>query len=224
MRVWVTRDEPPGGPLTAALRAAGLVPVLEPVIARRVVADVREAIAGLAPTDWLVLTSEYAIEAVPADVAGVPRVAVVGAPSRRVAEARGLRVELVAERGGAAALFAQLAGPARGTTVLYPRSSLAQVPEVPGAARVVSPVLYETVPRPWRRDVLDEIDVIAVASPSAVDAVGPVDRPFASIGPTTSRAVRRLGVEPWVESPEPGFAALARAIADQGPPARHQRA
>ncbi len=63
MRVWVTRDEKPDGPLSAALWEAGLSVVHEPVLERRVVNDAHEAITKLGPDDWLVLTSVYAIEA-----------------------------------------------------------------------------------------------------------------------------------------------------------------
>ena len=43
--------------------------------------------------------------------------------------------------------------------------SLAAMPEMPGDVRIESPVLYETAPRAWRRDVVDEVDAVAVASP-----------------------------------------------------------
>jgi uroporphyrinogen-III synthase len=215
VKVWVTRDEPPDGPLSTALRHAGLEPVLEPVIARRVLTDARDEIARLGPDDWLVLTSVYAVEAVAAGQGCAACVAVVGEASRQAARARNLRVELVSADGTAAGLFDQLAPIARGATVLYPRSSLAEVPQLPPETNVVSPVLYETVARAWRRGVVDEVDVIAVSSPSAVRAVGGVDLPFASIGPTTTAALRSSGVDPWVEAAEPSFEALARAIADR---------
>ena len=57
--------------------------------------------------------------------------------------------------------------------------------------------------------------VVAVASPSAARAVGRVDLPFASIGPTTTGALRELDVEPWAEACEPTFTALAQAIAER---------
>ena len=215
MKVWVTRDEAADGPLSSALRNAGLEPVLEPVVSRRVLTDARDEIARLGPDDWLVLTSVFAVEAVAVEPARVPRVAVVGEASRQAALALKLRVELVSADGTAAGLFGQLADCAEGTTVLYPRSSLAKAPELPPGIRVVSPVLYETAPRAWRRGVIEEVDVVAVASPSAVRAVGRVDLPYASIGPTTTVALREGGIKPWVEAAEPSFEALARAIAEQ---------
>jgi uroporphyrinogen-III synthase len=224
VKVWVTRDETADGPLSTALRDAGLQPVLEPVIARRVLGDARQEIAQLGPDDWLVLTSVFAVEVVAVEAACAARVAVVGEATRLGAVARGLRVELVSADGTAAGLFGQLAEHARGATVLYPRSSLAEVPGLPAGTRLISPVLYETVPRAWRRHVLEEVDVIAVASASAVRAAGAVDLPFASIGPSTTRALLESGRKPWVEADEPSFRALARAIADQGASSRSHRA
>jgi uroporphyrinogen-III synthase len=215
MKVWVTRDEAADGPLSTALRNAGLEPVLEPVVTRRAMGDARDEITRLGPDDWLVLTSVFAVQAVAVEPARVPRVAVVGEASRQAALALNLRVELVSADGTAAGLFGQLAECAENTTVLYPRSSLAEAPEVPAGIHVVSPVLYETAPRSWRRSVIEEVDVVAVASPSAVRAVGSVDLPCASIGTTTTAALREAGIEPWVVAAEPSFEALARAIADQ---------
>ncbi|MHC4381896.1 MAG: uroporphyrinogen-III synthase [Planctomycetota bacterium] len=220
----MTRDEAADGPLSAALRSAGLAPVLEPVVARRAVGDVRDEIARLGPDDWLVLTSVFAVQSVAVEPARTPRVAVVGEASRQAALALDLRVELVSADGTAEGLFAQLADCGEGTMVLYPRSSLANAPELPAGIHVVSPVLYETAPRSWRRSVVEEVDVVAVASPSAVRAVGTVDLPYASIGPTTTAALRETGIEPWVEAAEPSFEALARAIADQCGSSRSQRA
>ena len=79
IRVWVTRDEPPDGPLATALIAAGLSPVSEPVLETTTIGDARAELALLDQDDWLVLTSVRAIRAVAQPEARVPRVAVVGA-------------------------------------------------------------------------------------------------------------------------------------------------
>ena len=65
MIVWVTRDEPPDGPLSTALWNAGLEVVHEPVIEKRIchTGSASEAISRLSANDWLVLTSPFAIEA-----------------------------------------------------------------------------------------------------------------------------------------------------------------
>ena len=216
MRVWVTRDEGAEGPLSTALRQADLEVVLEPVLERRVVDDCAEAVGRLAADDWLVLTSPFAIDAVAAEPARIPRVAVVAEPSRRVAESRGFRVELISPGGDGKSLFDALRRTASRGKVCYPRSALVTPPECWPGVELTSPVLYETVPRSFNRDITEGVDVVSVASPSAVNAIGPAELPFASIGPSTSTALRQLGIEPWVEAPQPSFESLARIIADHG--------
>ena len=174
--------------------------------------------------DWLVLTSVYAVESVAADPARIPCVAVVGEASRSAAEAKGLRVELVSPGGDGASLWDELRGRAKTGRVCYPRSSLAKPPAPWLGVELLCPVLYETVPRAVDRTVVDRVDVVAVASPSAVHAVGAIELPFASIGPTTSGALRKMGLEPWVEAPERSFTSLADAIVRQSDSSRHQRA
>jgi uroporphyrinogen-III synthase len=198
--------------MASAIRAVGLDVLLEPVLERHVLSDAAEEIGRLGPEDWLVLTSVYAIEAVALEPARRPRVALVGEPSRHAAEARGLRVELVAAEGTGRSLFDELRTLAHSGRVCYPRSSLAALPEPWPDVELTSPVIYETVPRAFDHAVIEQVDVVCVASPSAVRAVGAVDLPFASIGPVTSAAIRELGKEPWVEAAESSFTALAQAI------------
>lgn len=213
MIVWVTRDESRDGPLSAALRGCGLDVVLEPVLERRVRSEALEAIKRLGPDDWLVLTSPYAIEAAAGDAARVPRVAVVAESSRKAALAKGMRVELVGSGGDGASLFAELRSRVTGGKVCYPRSSQALPRDPWPGVEWLSPVLYETAARAFDRTVVERVDVAGVASPSAVHAIGKVELRYASIGPTTSAAIRAIGREPWVEAPRPEFEALATAIA-----------
>jgi len=225
MRVWVTRDEPPDGPLSTALHEKHLTPVLEPVIQRRLAIQPADALGSLSLDDWLILTSPYAIEAFErCDAARVPRVGVVGEPSARLARSLGLRVELISPDGHGAGLFEELRRVATSGVVCYPRSSRVKIPPAWPGIELRAPVLYETIPRAFDQHVVDRVDVVAVASPSAVQAIGQVDRPFASIGRATSAAIRTLGLKPWVEADPPSFSALAAAIADQSNPSRHQRA
>lgn len=213
MRVWVTRDEGSAGPLSAALRSAGLEAVLEPVVERRVVSDAAEEMGRLGADDWLVLTSRFAIERVAGAAARVPRVAVVGKSSERAARARGLRVELVSKGGTAKSLFGELKALIDRGRVCYPRSSLAECPAGWGKVEMISPVLYETTARAFDRGVIDRIDVVSVVSRSAVRAIGAVEKPFASIGPSTTEALAAIGVSAWVEAPARSFESLAGAIA-----------
>ncbi len=212
MRVWVTRDEKSTGPLSRALRAVGLDVVLEPVIARRVLNDCAEVISRLGSDDWLVLTSVYAIEAVAGTPARVPRVAVVGPQTHRAAQARDFRVELVCPAGDRRSLFEDLRSKSCKGKICYPRSSEAPAPEPWPGIELLSPVMYETSSRPFDREVVKRVDVVSVASPSAVHAIGSLELRFASIGPTTSNALRELRIEPWVEAPQRGFESLASAI------------
>jgi uroporphyrinogen-III synthase len=214
-RVWVTRDEPGGGPLSAALIRAGLEPVCEPVIQRRLTADLRPLVAGLGAGDWLVLTSRYLVDVVDARAVAC-QVAVVGEASREAAVARGLRVDLVSDDGTGAGLWRRMRPRVgAGTRVCYPRSSRAEPPpEFPGAT-VTSPVVYSTMPRDFDRRVAASVAAAAVASPSAAEALAPLGAlpPLAAIGPTTSDAIRRCGLTVWLQSPEPTLASLAEAIA-----------
>ena len=215
MRVWVTRDESSEGALSTALRAVGLEVVLEPVLERHIVTNAADAIGQLGPDDWLVLTSVFAVEAVAEEPARRPRVAVVGKATHSAALARGFHVELVATGGTGKGLFDELRIKACSGKVCYPRSSLAKVPEPWPEIELLSPVLYETVPRAFDKSTVERVDVVCVASPSAVNCVGPVDLPFASIGPTTSAAIREIGMEPWVEAPQRSFESLATVIRER---------
>lgn len=214
MRVWVTRDEPSDGPLCSALIGQGLEPVLEPVLRRRIIADLSDQIAQLDVDDWLVLTSPFAIKAI--DPKGVRcRVAVVGVASQKLAESRGLRVERTSPDQTARGLFRSLdADPARARRVLYPRSSKATPPKCT-SIHVDSPVLYETVQVPFDQTIAQRTDVVCLTSPSAAQAVASISPlPLcASIGPTTTAALRARSIEPWLESPEPNFTQIAAAIA-----------
>ena len=145
--------------------------------------------------------------------AKVPHVAVVGEPSRRLAERHGLRVALVAPDGHGQSLFAELRATVHSGIVCYPRSAQAEPPEPWPGVELRSPVLYETVPRAFDRAAVMKAAIAAVASPSAVDALGDFDIPLASIGRTTSEAIRRHGRAPAVEAAYPSFEHLAEAIA-----------
>jgi uroporphyrinogen-III synthase len=225
MIVWVTRDEPPDGPLATALRDRGLDAIVEPVITRQVVADPGALLADLRPTDWLILTSPFAIDAVKdVPAARVPNVAVVGESSRAAALAAGLRVELTGADGHGETLFAALRGRVQTGVVCYPRSARATSPESWGAIELRCPVLYDTQPRAFDRGVVERVALAAVASPSAVKALGELDVLLASIGRATSAAIRGMGREPVVEAAYPTFENLAVAIADYLNSSRHQRA
>lgn len=225
MTVWVTRDESPDGPLSAALRRRGLDVILEPLIERRVVADPAELLAGLTGDDWLVLTSPFAIEVVAnTPAARAPHVAVVGEASHKIALDKGLRVDMIGADGHGQTLFAELARAVTGGVVCYPRSAQAKKPSGWEGVELWSPVLYDTLPREFDRSVVGRVQMAAVASPSAVRALGDVDVPLASIGRTTSAAIVESGRKPAVEALYPTFDELAQAISDYFNSSRNQRA
>jgi uroporphyrinogen-III synthase len=178
-------------------------------------AAIRQLVAQLGEHDWLVLTSPYAIENIPADAVRC-RVAVVGLPSSRLALERGLRVTLQGKDGTGMSLWSELSGHTVGASrILFPRSELAPVPASIGGTGVEAPVLYTTVPRPFDSARVASVSAAAVTSPWAAAVLAGLDVPprCASIGPTTSAALRARGVEPWIEAAAPSFPALARSIA-----------
>jgi uroporphyrinogen-III synthase len=214
--VWVTRDEPADGPLCEAIRAVGLVPILQPVIARIICADVRPHIERLEPADWLVLTSAFAARNIAPDAVR-SRVAVVGDATADAAREAGLRIDRVSPDGTGAGLWGSLRRDPEGARrICYPRSSLARIPEPMEGVELDAPVLYETVEHPYDETAVIRVACAAVASPSASRVLTALADPprCASIGPTTSAALRASGVEPWLEAPEPAFPSLARAIAE----------
>ena len=211
MRVWVTRDETTGGPLSTALAQHGLVPVLEPVVVREPIVDASDALAALAPDDWLVVTSAYALSCIDPRLARVPRVAVVGPATAEQARAAALRVELVGE-AGADRLFDRMQREVASGRVCWTRSAQAAPREPWSGVDLVDIAVYATRARVWDRAVLDRIDIAAFTSPSAVAAVGPIELPCASLGPTTSAALRESGIEPHVQAANTTFDALARAV------------
>jgi uroporphyrinogen-III synthase len=101
--------------------------------------------------------------------------------------------------------------------ICYPRSSRAAVPREVVGVEISSPVLYETVARAFDLYVTQRSDVVAVASPSAAEALKdvPMLPRSAALGPTTAGALRRIGVEPWLEMREAGFEEFARGIAER---------
>ncbi len=216
-RVWVTRDEDQAGPLCAALRGAGRVPVLEPVLEILQVlepAALARPLQALTRRDWLVLTSARAVESLPRITIDA-RVGVVGRATRRAAEAAGLSVSLESCDGTAAGLWKELDRRAgRGVRVLFPRAELAEVPTLTGV-EIDAPIVYATHTRTFDRGVAARVSAVAFASPSAVRAAAPAlagrNLVALSIGPTTSAALASALPELDVrQAAEPTFAALAR--------------
>jgi uroporphyrinogen-III synthase len=213
-QIAVTRDEPPEGELSTALRQVGLEPLWCPVVQRRVIADLRPLLERLGTADWLVLTSAYAAEAL-AELPLRARVAVVGKATEAVARAKGWDVGLISPDGTGEGLFRALCAAIGGAAIVcYPRSSKAALPAPIHGVELLAPVIYETSARAFDRGQLHRADVVTFTSPSAVaEGAGPGLKRPAAIGPTTAAALRRHGQEPWLECRGADFEEFARAIA-----------
>ncbi len=236
MRVWVTRDELPDGPLSSALGALGLGVIHAPVIKRSLVADPAALLADMRDGDWLVLTSPFTIRSIPADIAARANIAVVGEASRMAADERGFTVAFSPSTPTGESLFQELAarviaagstigksGPGNAVRIWYPRSAAADAPTLPNSITCISPILYETAPIAYDKTLTCEADMIALASPTAVRSIDTIDASCACIGPTTTAALAARGITPAVIASRPTFKELAAAI-QTFRESRHQRA
>jgi uroporphyrinogen III methyltransferase / synthase len=198
-RVLVTRAREQSGELLQALTEAGAEPVLFPVMgfcapANRAPFD--EALRSLEQFDWLIFTSQNAVQAFSERAAelGIPlparaaenaaasgrsgtRIAAVGPTTASAASRAGLRVDYVAREFRGAALAAELGKQLAGKKVLLPRSDRAGE-DLPAALRaqmadVTEVIAYSTgMAKPLDASGLDmlcrgEVDVAAFFSPSA---------------------------------------------------------
>ena len=226
MHVWVTRDEPSDGPLSSAIRSVGLDVLHAPVIKRSLVANPVQLLADMQEGEWLVLTSPYAINAVPVDVVSRARLAVVGKASRRAAQERGLTIAFSPSVPNGETLFQELAElqpQNQSIRIWYPRSAAAVLPLLPAHIKCESPILYETLPIPYDEEAVTRADVIALASSTAVGSIKSFHAPCASIGPTTTAALEERDVIPAITAAHPTFKELAAAI-QAFCESRHQRA
>jgi len=238
----VTRAEEQAEELCTRLETEGAVPLRCPTI--RVLPPesyegLDEALRQLGAYGWIVFTSSNGVRAVfermrtlgvPLAQLGGRRVAAVGPQTARALLARGVRADLVPEEGGSAAL-SMLLEPVRGERVLLARGDLAdaaagRVLRRRGAAAVDAVVAYRTVPSPpspeAARELSAGVDGVTFTSPSTVQ--GFVQMPqwrelvgeavVATIGPTTTAAVRKVGLEVHVEAGERTMAGLVAALAD----------
>jgi uroporphyrinogen III methyltransferase/synthase len=163
------------------------------------------------------------------------KVAVIGAATGRDARSAGLAPDLEAQESRSEALAAELSDQLRGKCVLLPRGDRADS-TLPTALReagadVVEVIAYRTIrPDSFDPSVVEsiregQVDVITLFSPSAFEnltaeiGLEPLRRHsgkiwIASIGPTTSAAVRESGLPVAIESPSASSAALCAVIAE----------
>jgi uroporphyrinogen-III synthase len=236
-RVAVTRDEDLDGPLSRALRDAGLEPVLCPVVEEhppRDAAALGAAAARLEQYDWVLCSSVRAVTALMAARAkpwprGV-RAAAVGPRTAAALNAAGADPPpLVAGESGADALWRLLQGREtwRDRRVLVPAAPGGRRALIDGlrsaGARVDEVEAYRMLPRPpdliaatWKALAPD---AVVLASPftaqTLVRSIGRSAltglRAVAAVGPTTAAALTAHGI-PCSVPPRAGFAEVARHL------------
>jgi uroporphyrinogen-III synthase len=249
-RILVTRRREQAGALVDALSALGATVVEVPLVAREPPEDLRaldEALGRLAGYQWLAFTSANAVEAVAerlADLgAAIPdtvRLASVGpATAQAVAETlAGRRVDLqpASQLRAEGLVEAFRAVDLAGARVLVPLSDRARDTLATGlrgqGATVDAVVAYRTVRpegvrEPLERALADGIDLVVLASPSAVEALSSAlgerarSLPVAVIGPVTEQAARQSGLDVRAvatTATAPGLAAAAERLLARTPP------
>lgn len=187
-----------------------------------------------------VLTSHPAWAAVRDTGGNRPRVAAAGTATAELLAEAGAAVDLAPAEAGARGLlesFASAGTALAGTRMLWPRSDIARRDLADGlrgqGATVEEVVAYRTIPArgPAIATFLHHleqgrIDAVTFMSPSSAEnlarALGGCDLRrlagrtlVASIGPTTSEALRRLGAPPQAEALSRTAAGLAAAVLDR---------
>jgi uroporphyrinogen-III synthase len=237
-RILLTRSEEDCAAWAVEFERRGARPVLLPCIHTEALdsPELRRSLEeALATADWLAFTSRRGVEAFAELRAGttplVPsrcRVAVVGAATAAVARERLGRADLVGRDGTAAGLGATLIADgelaARPHVVFAVAANAATVPrQLLGAvgARCTRIDVYRTVParEVTRKRALSSLqaDNVVLASPSAATGfVHQVDVDVAiaiyTIGPSTTKAARELGLQVTAEAPQPSLEGLLEAM------------
>src|SRR2546426_206627 len=244
-RIAVTRAREQAGELVRELEALGAEVVAAPTIRIARLADLaalRAALIRVPPYDWIVFTSQNAVQVVcdrlpewalaPRDVARAA-VAAIGPATAEALVRRGVVPDLVPDRFVAEAVVTALAaqGDVRGKTILLPRAREARdaLPDglrALGALVDVIPV-YETIRETGDGSGLatellaGRIDLVTFTSSSTVRGfVDLVGRPAAAsgrfaaavIGPVTAGTARELGIAVAIEARDYTVPGLVSAI------------
>jgi uroporphyrinogen-III synthase len=240
IRVVVTRAERQADGLAQALQAAGAEVAPLPLLAVGPPDDLgslERAASEVALYDWIVFASANAVEAfLPLAGGSLParlRIAVVGPATAAALRPFRLVPHLTATRSEAEGLVADLRPHLRpACRILVPQAADARKVLAEGltaaGAEVVAVVAYDkrlpesSSARAAELFAHSPIGWVTFTSPRIVrhfvDLFGeawPRRRPellAASIGPVTSAALRRLGVEPAAEAAQPGDEGMVQAI------------
>jgi len=184
----------------------------------------------MATFDWIVFTSENAVERLFAAIPGVRtlggvRVAAIGPGTADALRRRGVRPDLLPRRFVGEALVAEFPPGIPGGRVLLPRAAVARAVVPDGLRRLGWHVevveAYRTVPAAASAAALARAagaDAITFTSPSTVrgycslGVAGGVPPVVVSIGPVTSAAARAAGLTVTVEADVHSVDGLVNAL------------
>jgi len=236
LRIVVTRAREQAEELAAPLRQRGAEVILLPMIAIAAPEHpeaVRATAAHLDDYDWLVFTSANAVRALASETPHAPqraRIAVVGASTRKAAEELGWRVDLVPDEFVAESLAQELAREGvAGKSVLLPKAAVTRevlTRELRAlGARVDVLEVYRNIVPEEASLMVNEIfrepfpDWVTFASSSAVEntvrvaGTGALMKlKIASIGPITSKTIRKHGLAVAADASQHDVEGLIEAI------------
>lgn len=238
-RVLVTRPLRSDSKLEKILRAAGAEAVLLPLIRIEPLPDAAklDALDSLDHYDWLIFTSQNAVEMVAGWLAErrsgemIPsslQIAAVGAATAEAAREASFHVTHASHGGPAADLISEIANKLKGKRVLLPRSDRAapQLVELirKTGADVTDVVAYRTVLVDPSVEDVGEVDAALFFSPSAVQAFrasrgsGVLSKienctALGAIGPVTEGAMRSAGLRCDFVAERPGSEEFVAALA-----------
>ncbi len=234
-RILVLRPIDQAEGVATELSRLGAVPILLPtleIVPPEDPAPLEQALAHLEDYDWLVLTSANGVKAVFDRLERLPRglrVAAVGPKTAEALEQRGVTPELIPPAATAESLAEALLKIKGIRRVLFPKANRAR-DVLPGELRaagiqVDDPIAYRSLTTLEEGEALEAlrsgmIDWVLVTSPSTLEAL--IDRVdasvwartrLASIGPVSSAAIRRRGLQAAVEADPYTMEGLIAAIA-----------
>ena len=204
MRVLLTRPEGRNEELAERLRAAGHEVEIEPLIAIEPRGDDSVELDGY---DWLVVTSVTAARELRRRAQGRPRqVAAIGRATAAALGGAALGPAVSTQEG----LLAELPRPAGRVLFAAAEGARRLLPDAVGADFVP---LYRT--RELAPPTLPAADVVVLASASAARAYGRLGAglPAVSIGPETTAAAQRAGVNVVCEAGTHDLDGLVEALA-----------
>lgn len=233
----VTRPAAQAGPLRRAFEAEGAQVVSLPLLTVAPPEDpgpLEEAAKRLGDFDWILFPSTNALEALLGKASLPPsaRLAAIGGATGKALESRGRTPDLIPSRQEATGLVQELLPRLRAADrVLLPQADDARATLEEGLrdhCRLTVATAYrkslpaEAAALARRHLAEDPIGWVTFTSPRIVrhlvELLGSAwssrrdGLEAASIGPVTSAALRRQGVEPEAEAAEPSVAALVEAV------------